>query len=371
MLPQRISLLVISIAVMFGNPSASAEIVPPNDCDAYAADDLDPQRKSVGMPINDINPSKAMPSCVEAVKRHPNVPRFHYQLGRAYAKIDYHVNAIVWYRKAAEAGYAPAQSNLASLYAEGLGVTKDQAQAVAWYRKAAEQGDARAQLALGNRYSSGLGIPKDDTEAVAWYQKAAEQGVAKAQNNLGRMYAKGLGVAKDEAQAIFWYRKAAEQGNEVARRNLATRRVVDGKRLPEDRAIANASVILGKVAMVGPFRTTTILVYSPDEATLTGGERLMTIRKIDACVYQIKSTDGSGSAFQIDFSKLSDRYSTGQHELTIYGAQGAVCQVFSDGKRCYDRIGIAGGTAEDRATIRFVQDGENDCGPYSVSVGSR
>jgi hypothetical protein len=66
-----------------------------------------------------------------------------------------------------------------------------------------------------------------------------------------------------------------------------------------------------------------------------------------------------------------DRYLTGQHELTICGAQGAVGQVFNDGKRCYDRIGIVGGTAEDRATIRFVQDGENDCGPYSVSVGSR
>jgi len=116
MLPQRIRLLVVSVAVMFGNPSASAEVVPPNDCDAYAADDLDPQRKSVGMPINNINPSKAMPSCVEAVERHPNTPRFHYQLGRAYAKIDYHVNAIIWYRKAAEAGYAPAQSNPASLF---------------------------------------------------------------------------------------------------------------------------------------------------------------------------------------------------------------------------------------------------------------
>ena len=58
------------------------------------------------------------------------------------------VQAVYWYRKAAEQGFAPAQSNLGYLYANGYGVEKDIVQAVYWYRKAAEQGDTRAKAAL-------------------------------------------------------------------------------------------------------------------------------------------------------------------------------------------------------------------------------
>ncbi len=54
-----------------------------------------------------------------------------------------------FYRKAAEAGYAPAQHDLASLYESGLGVERDFKQAAIWYRKAADQGDAEAQNNLG------------------------------------------------------------------------------------------------------------------------------------------------------------------------------------------------------------------------------
>jgi len=36
-----------------------------------------------------------------------------------------------------------AQYNLGVMYAKGQGVTQDNVQAVAWYRKAAEQGEAR------------------------------------------------------------------------------------------------------------------------------------------------------------------------------------------------------------------------------------
>jgi len=55
---------------------------------------------------------------------------------------------VVWYRKAAEQGLALAQNNLGSMYANGIGIAKDEVQAVAWYRKAAEQGYAPAQEAL-------------------------------------------------------------------------------------------------------------------------------------------------------------------------------------------------------------------------------
>ena len=66
-------------------------------------------------------------------------------------------------------------------------IKKDYTNAVYWYQKAAELGYARAQTNLGYCYESGQGVQKDYTQAVYWYQKAAEQGNASAQNNLAKM----------------------------------------------------------------------------------------------------------------------------------------------------------------------------------------
>ena len=52
-------------------------------------------------------------------------------------------------------------------YENGEGVAKDDVEAVKWYRKAAEQGDAYAQHNLGLAYSYGSGVVKDYVEAAA------------------------------------------------------------------------------------------------------------------------------------------------------------------------------------------------------------
>lgn len=62
------------------------------------------------------------------------------------------------------------------------------AEAVKWYRRAAEQGYADAQYNLGVCYKNGTGTQKDEAEAVKWYRLAAEQGHADAQYNLGWCY---------------------------------------------------------------------------------------------------------------------------------------------------------------------------------------
>ena len=49
----------------------------------------------------------------------------------------------------------------------------------------AENDDSVAQFKLGAMYANGLGVEKDDELAVAWYRKAAEQGYPRAQRNLG------------------------------------------------------------------------------------------------------------------------------------------------------------------------------------------
>ena len=63
------------------------------------------------------------------------------------------------------------------MYQSGQGVTKDEVEAVKWYRKAADKGDAKAQSNLGSMYFSGLGgLQKNEKEALKWFKKAAEQG---------------------------------------------------------------------------------------------------------------------------------------------------------------------------------------------------
>ena len=73
------------------------------------------------------------------------------------------MQAVFWYRKAAEQGYADAQYNLGFCYCEGEGVSQDYTQAVYWLRKAAEQGNADAQFLLEGCYCYGEGVTRDYT----------------------------------------------------------------------------------------------------------------------------------------------------------------------------------------------------------------
>ncbi|MHC4094404.1 MAG: tetratricopeptide repeat protein [Planctomycetota bacterium] len=73
------------------------------------------------------------------------------------------------------------------------------------FRPLAEQGLAEAQAFLGGMYANGLGVPRDDAEAAKWWRKAAEQGNAQAQLNLSSTYRSGQGVLLDydEGRAAY------------------------------------------------------------------------------------------------------------------------------------------------------------------------
>ena len=66
-----------------------------------------------------------------------------------------------------------AQNNLGASYAEGRGVAQDYVEAVRWFRRAAEQALGRAQNNLGLRYANGEGVPQDRVEALMWFTLAA------------------------------------------------------------------------------------------------------------------------------------------------------------------------------------------------------
>src|SRR6266581_4096439 len=68
----------------------------------------------------------------------------------------------------AQAGDADSQAELGLRYLDGKGVAKNQVEAVKWFRKAAEQNLAKAQYNLGLCFYAGEGVAKDQVQAVKW-----------------------------------------------------------------------------------------------------------------------------------------------------------------------------------------------------------
>ena len=71
-------------------------------------------------------------------------------------------------------------------------------EAVKWYRKAAEQNMPEAQFNLGGCYKRGEGVATNFIIAVEWYRKSAEQNLASAQFNLGLCCVRGQGTKQDD-----------------------------------------------------------------------------------------------------------------------------------------------------------------------------
>jgi uncharacterized protein len=117
----------------------------------------------------------------------------------------------------AEAGDPDAQFRVASAYDLGKGAPRDGVEAMKWYRKAAEAGHAEAQNSVG----SGLQAETRYEEALPWYEKAAQQGHALATNNLANLYDEGLGTRQDRRKGFDLYSRAADLGSAEAMWNIA------------------------------------------------------------------------------------------------------------------------------------------------------
>ena len=131
------------------------------------------------------------------------------------------VEAIRWYRLAAEQGNAEAQNDLGVMHLNGMGVREDAAEAARWYRRAAEQGVAIAQFNLACRYVRGDGVEHDDREAVGWLLQAAHQGHVEATAQLGELFRFGRGVERNVVTAARLHVKAAAAGEVVSVASLA------------------------------------------------------------------------------------------------------------------------------------------------------
>lgn len=89
-----------------------------------------------------------------------------------YVHKDYR-EALAWWLKAANNGYAPAQWSLATMHLQGEGTEKNVAEWFRWALRAANQGHQQAQLGVTQSYDSGTGTRTDFVEAYRWSMIAA------------------------------------------------------------------------------------------------------------------------------------------------------------------------------------------------------
>ncbi len=248
-----------------------------NACDRFAADSYDPGKVVPGLSAYCMSryAEQAIPACRKAVAEFPSTLRYRAQLARALA----HAGKFDEARREADIAQAKgstlAMTLLGTMSEFGYGVPKNEVEALAWYRKAAELDDDRAIALVSMKAMGGVGVAKDSPEAKAlskemgdrqwkklgataapantlaslaekgdasaqhnlayqfeqqknydeaikWYTRAAEQGYSVSETNLAQMYEKGIGVKQDFTEAKKWYRKSMERGNGEALYRVAS-----------------------------------------------------------------------------------------------------------------------------------------------------
>lgn len=128
------------------------------------------------------------------------------------------VSAMAYYRKAAEAGYVPAQNRLAYL----LDKSEENEEAFSWYQKAAATGDAEAEHGLARMYASGDGIKKNNSEALRLFTSSANKNYKPAIRVMAAAYEEGeLGLRIDYETARKWLSKGVQLNDHWSVKRLA------------------------------------------------------------------------------------------------------------------------------------------------------
>ena len=153
--------------------------------------------------------------------------------------------ALSYFQRAGELGYAPAQTVLGYFYETGMIVAADPGQALDWYKKAGKQNDHLGNWLAGRLYLKGgtierdlnaaepllqksafsgdpygqylLGLVKlerdDYPKAAQLFRQSAMQGLPQAQQQLGKLLKDGKGVPANKFEAYVWMLISYDAGN--------------------------------------------------------------------------------------------------------------------------------------------------------------
>jgi TPR repeat protein len=118
--------------------------------------------------------------------------------------------------KECDAGSADRCRRLATTYAFGRGVDKDEAFATAAYAHACDMKDAPSCVFAGQMHEYAHGVPKDDVTAAGFYERACDLKWPAGCYNLAIMFENGRGVREDRVRAGELYAIACAAGAKPA-----------------------------------------------------------------------------------------------------------------------------------------------------------
>ncbi len=96
-----------------------------------------------------------------------------------------------------------AQYNLARLYMEGTGVSRDARQAARWFNLAAEKGHPPSQALLGHMLMNGQGVPRQRAKGLMWLTLAREAAMASGKDQwIESLYAEAFASAGESDRKL-------------------------------------------------------------------------------------------------------------------------------------------------------------------------
>ena len=141
---------------------------------------------------SDIKPSQGVGVFERMGAKLPDLPPekpFKGKVDDAYGAFQrgYYLTAFQRALPRAQLGDPAAQTLIAELMTQGLGVKRDTKDAAFWYSKAAEGGDPTSMFKYALILMEGRDVPRDQKKADEWRRKAAEAGQASAEFNVAQM----------------------------------------------------------------------------------------------------------------------------------------------------------------------------------------
>ncbi|WP_368882908.1 tetratricopeptide repeat protein [Proteus mirabilis] len=156
------------------------------------------------------------------VKEYPNDAKLNFQVGHLYnfrySELDSErkdLEAVKWFKKAAELGEPNSQNIIAYLYEKGdWGIKQDPKKAIEWYQKAVGSGDNNAPMNLAKIYYKGVDTEVDYKKALSLFEITKDYNMSEYAKYLSQFYYNGQSVTSDCDKAADYYEKSNHRFNE-------------------------------------------------------------------------------------------------------------------------------------------------------------
>jgi len=147
------------------------------------------------------------------------------------------VQAVYWYKKAADAGNADAMEKVAMMYAKGRFLPRNPAKAQEYFEKLASK-DFSYCMKISAFYSDGKdGFPKDDAKSLEWLERAAARGDVSTQLYIAWRF----WIAKDLNKASRWCKTVLERASTAGKDSKTGGVVAVAKAMISDMSAGKAA----------------------------------------------------------------------------------------------------------------------------------